>query len=428
MRAAISRFVTKIITSPGLRRARRFQAGLSRSLRGGRPRVEYFHQADDPYSHLVVQLLPQLTARYGLDLQTWIVSAPDDAAAPERDRLRAYGLRDAPRLAAAYGLNFPTNAQLPGPEATLEANRRLAGKVGEKDFSEAALACGAALWRGEAIVGEMASATSAVEALSAGTGRRLKLGHYLGGMLFFEGEWYWGVDRMHHLEARLAALGLDSMAGRPLVAPYRDVTLGLAPKAVRPVVIDFWFSFRSPYTWIAFPRVRRLAQHYRVELRLRYILPMIMRGLPVPAIKSRYITFDTKREAEQVGLAFGTIVDPAGRGVERALAVLFRAIPLGLGEIFAENTLRASWAQGVDLTSDAGLKGVAAASGLTADLVDEALQDETWRQPAEANRQALFEAGLWGAPSYCVNGRPAHWGQDRLWALEEDLIDEMTHP
>ena len=117
-----------------------------------------------------------------------------------------------------------------------------------------------------------------------------------------------------------------------------------------------------------------------------------------------------------------------GIGVERAIAVLFRAISLGLGEVFAENTLRATWAQGVDLTSEQGLKGVARASGLSADQVDEALADETWRAPAEVNRQALFDAGLWGAPSYCVNGRPAHWGQDRLWALEEDLLEELTRP
>ena len=50
-----------------------------------------------------------------------------------------------------------------------------------------------------------------------------------------------------------------------------------------------------------------------------------------------------------------------------------------------------------------------------------ALADESWRGPAEENRKALFDAGLWGAPTFRVNGAPAHWGQDRIWALEEDL-------
>ncbi|OXE37075.1 MAG: 2-hydroxychromene-2-carboxylate dehydrogenase [Phenylobacterium zucineum] len=426
MRAVISRIITGFITSRTLRDAKRFRAGLSRTLLGGRPVVEYFHQADDPYSHLVVQLLPRLADRYGLDLKTWIVSPPDDAAAPERDRLRALGLRDAPRLARAYGLSFPSNAQLPGLEALAAVNGRLAEGIRQPGFLDLARACGESLWQGQAI--SAGSLDAAEVHLKAGTTRRRQLGHYLGGMLYFEGEWYWGVDRLHHLESRLSGLGLDSRREELPLAPYRDVVLGPPPQARRRVAIDFWFSFRSPYTWIAFPRVRRLAHHYGVELRLRYILPMIMRGLPVPQIKSRYITFDTKRESETVDLPFGVMVDPVGRGVERALAVLYKAIPLGLGEVFAENALRASWAQGVDLTTDAGLKRVARASGLSTAQVDEALADQASRQTAEANRKALFDAGLWGAPSYSVNGLPAHWGQDRLWALEEDLLDEMTHP
>jgi len=55
------------------------------------------------------------------------------------------------------------------------------------------------------------------------------------------------------------------------------------------------------------------------------------------------------------------------------------------------------------------------------DDVRAGLADESWRATADANRAALFEAGLWGAPTFCVDGMPAHWGQDRIWALEEDL-------
>ena len=61
-------------------------------------------------------------------------------------------------------------------------------------------------------------------------------------------------------------------------------------------------------------------------------------------------------------------------------------------------------------------------AGLTRDQVFEALADESWRTVAETNRQALFEAGLWGAPSFRFNGGPARWGQDRLRALEEEIL------
>jgi len=29
-------------------------------------------------------------------------------------------------------------------------------------------------------------------------------------------------------------------------------------------------------------------------------------------------------------------------------------------------------------------------------------------------------------PTFRVNGGPAHWGQDRIWALEEDVIAALS--
>ncbi|MEQ1865421.1 MAG: hypothetical protein ABL996_12340, partial [Micropepsaceae bacterium] len=81
MRATISRTVSSIVTSPGLRAARRGWHGLGRAL-GGKAVVHYFHQPDDPYSQLAAQLLKPLADSYRITLQSHIVSPPDAAAAP----------------------------------------------------------------------------------------------------------------------------------------------------------------------------------------------------------------------------------------------------------------------------------------------------------------------------------------------------------
>jgi 2-hydroxychromene-2-carboxylate isomerase len=415
------------MTSPVRRDLARGAAALRRRLSGAAPLIEYFHQADDPYSHLAVQLIGPLARRYGVEVRVWLTPPPDDAAAPERERLAAYALRDAPRVARQYGLSFPASAHAPTPSAVVLAQRILAAAPRSAAFADLADEVGQALWTGsvsalESLASHAATEAAAAAALEEGGARRLELGHYLGGMLHFEGEWYWGVDRLNHLEERLSGLGLDKTPDAPPLAPYRDMPLGPPPANPKPATIEMWFSFRSPYSWIAVPRVRRLARHYGARLELRYILPMVMRGLPVPRIKSRYIVLDTKREADRVGLPFGPVVDPVGAGAERALAVLHHAIPLGLGEEFAELGLRAAFAEGIALAEDQGLFDVARRAGLTEGQVRDALADESWRVAAEANRAALFDAGLWGAPSYRVNGGPAHWGQDRLWALEEDLV------
>lgn len=424
MKTRISRAVTTALTSRAFRNIRRGLRGLRRRLSGGRPTVHYFHQADDPYSHIASQTLGAIAARYDVTLVPWIVSPPDDAAAPERERLRHYALRDAPRLAAQYGLSFPGNAALPENDLLRAAQSALTG-AREKNFTVAP-AIGDALWRGDAaalkaLAGDV-DAKAVARALAEGDALRKKLGHYLGAMFYFEGEWYWGVDRLNHLEERLAGLGLDRKPGTPMIAPWRDAKLGPAPKCRTKPVIEYWFSFRSPYSWISFPRMRKIARHYGADLQLRFILPMVMRGLPVPPVKRIYITLDTKREAERAGIPYGTIVDPVGPGAARALAVLHHAVKLGRGEDFAELGLRAAFADGIDLASDRGLVDVARRAGLDEKTVKAALADESWRPIAETNREALFAAGLWGAPSFRVDGMPAHWGQDRFWALEEDIL------
>ena len=180
MKAAITRVASRVLTSDALRDLRR---RLHR--RSGTPVIDYFHQIDDPYSHLTAQMLRPLAERYGVTIRPWLAPPPDDAAAPERERLAAYALRDAPRLAAVYGLDFPANARPPSREAVSAAAGALALALGDADFASQAVEVGEALWRGAPLkpVGDGSAA------LEAGRAERERLGHYLGGMLHFEGEW-----------------------------------------------------------------------------------------------------------------------------------------------------------------------------------------------------------------------------------------------
>jgi 2-hydroxychromene-2-carboxylate isomerase len=441
--------ITAALTSHAVRDVRRAIFGARRKITGARPTVHYFHQPDDPYSHLAAQLLQPLMSRYDIVLKPWLVPPPDDAAAPERDRLESYARRDAARVSRRYRLQFPADAARPDQQRLDAARAGLVAALEAGRFAERAPALGAELWSGE--IERLPDAPEPVpdqaridSVLQQGDAERRRLGHYLGAMFYFEGEWYWGVDRLHHLETRLAMLGLDNgpISDPPLAAFQREQLAGdpadlkastdsdasIDPKSGARPLIEVWFSFRSPYTYIAVPRIVRLARHYGAELRLRCILPMVMRGLPVPAVKRLYIVLDTKREADLVGLPFGRIVDPVGKGAERALAVVFRATARGLSEAFAQAALAAAFAQGIDLADDAGLFATTRQVGLRDEDVRAALADQTWRETAEQNRVALFAAGLWGAPTFRVNGGPAHWGQDRIWALEEDVLGALQAP
>jgi 2-hydroxychromene-2-carboxylate isomerase len=258
--------------------------------------------------------------------------------------------------------------------------------------------------------------------IQAGATRRRKLGHYLGATLYFEGEWYWGIDRLAHLEQRLRSAGLAHHVAAPLIAPAPEVECRHRPTNGHRPELHFFCSLRSPYTYLAVPRLIELARCYAARLRIRFVLPMVMRGLPVPREKRLYILRDTKREAERLGMPFGRIADPVGVPTERGLAVLHHAMAADKGPEFLWSFLRGVWAEGLDAGSDSGLRTIAVRAGLDETAVSTALRDHTWREVANRNREEMLALGLWGVPSFRVDDQPARWGQDRLWAVERDLI------
>jgi 2-hydroxychromene-2-carboxylate isomerase len=167
--------------------------------------------------------------------------------------------------------------------------------------------------------------------------------------------------------------------------------------------------------------VYALGRRVGAEVRLRYVLPMVMRGLPVPKAKRSYIAQDAAREARVRGIPFGRINDPVGRPTERGLALIPYAEREGKGEAYLLSFMHGVWAQGMDAGSDSGLRTIVERAGLSWAQACIALQDQTWRATAEANRQEMADLGLWGVPSFCVDDT-AVWGQDRLWVIQDALL------
>ena len=403
--------------------AQRARSERARQARGERHRVHYFHQVDDPYSALTAASLQGLLARYDIDLLPHVVGPPPDSAAPERDKLVAYSRGDAQLLAQHVGLDFRDPGMQPSPQAAQRAAGVLVAAIKGDRFTGVADQVSASLWSAPASLADSdlptASALEVAAHREASDALRQQLGHYLGATFFYGGEWYWGIDRLHHLERRLQDLG----AQRPGV---HDVMFPPGPDLREPVhidhppAIDFFFSLRSPYSAIVAPRIFELARLTGAAVRLRFVLPMVMRGLPVPREKRLYIVHDAAREAFMRGIAFGRLNDPVGRPTERGLAIIPHAEQTGRGPDCVQSFMRGVWAEGVDAGSERGLRRIVERAGLSWHEAKLALKDEAWRKTAEDNRREMASLGLWGVPSFRV-GATAVWGQDRLWVVEAAL-------
>ncbi|WP_101674706.1 DsbA family protein [Alloalcanivorax mobilis] len=426
LKHALMPFAAGLITSPARQRWRHRLADWRRRL-AGRPRqATFYFRLDDPYSWLLAQALPAFSNHFALAIRPRVLLYLDRQMYPEPEMLEQLAIEDAARLARFHGLRFPGHAQRPDPRACLAATRCLLRHEGDERFWSLAHALAGALWEGdhERLANLIAEHGQQPEdqarlALEARRDQFIEDGHYLSATLHYQGEWYWSLERLDHLARQLEHQGLGGGAW-PL-----DYGAAKRPRLDRPPAapgtrLVLYFSFRSPYSYLALQRACALADHYRVALEFRPVLPMVMRGLAVPRAKRFYILTDAAREARLHGVPFGRVCDPVGRGVERCMALWPFAEKEGRLREWLLAAATGIWSQGVDAASDAGLKRLAENAGLDWNRARRWLDDDQWRQLAQANRDAMMAAGSWGVPTFQI-GDTALWGQDRLALVEQAL-------
>lgn len=438
LETAIRSLVMRALASRWRRGLVRTRGRVRRRLQGGGATVHYFHQADDPYSHLAVQTLPRLRERYRVRFAPHLVPEQGAAFAGDPERYPRWALADAADVAPFYGLSFPRDAALPGADALMAANQILMEQLGSEGFAQTAAEVGDALWRGAGQNAPGGSAEAVREALRQGEALRRRLGHYRGGMFHFEGEWYWGVDRLCRLEERLLAEGFSRAPDAPLCVPppaaqdaarllRADASAGRPTgEALGEVCLEFYVSLRSPYTAISFRRTLDLAADLGIKVALKPVMPMMMRGVPAPAAKGIYIMSDVCREAEATGQRFGRMVDPFGEPVRQAFSLYPWARESGRAAEYLQSYLDAAFADGIDIASQRGLRRVVERAGLAWSQAQAWLGKDGWQQELERNLADMNALGLWGVPSYSVSGgakpgRFSCWGQDRLWRVEAEI-------
>ena len=118
--------VIRTVASPTARTASRRVHEWMRRLRGAPHEVHYFHQVDDPYSHLAAQALGPLCEAYEIELVPHLVGVEQGPNVPEPELLASLACRDAAGVAPHYGLAFPEKPASPGDEAARLAQRLLA--------------------------------------------------------------------------------------------------------------------------------------------------------------------------------------------------------------------------------------------------------------------------------------------------------------
>ena len=429
-------FVLQLIASDFLLDLKRYAYRFLRFVKKERPKADVFIAIDDPYSFLLLQSLPMLSAKYDIDFRINVVVSLDPLMFPELEKWQDYAQRDCVLLAKHYHLEELAFSNKT-PEALAKVISELLSLIRNNASFEQMLSLLQGFYSRPTVEKTpIMKVTSGVESILAllspseiqqvkESEQKLKhMGHYLPATIYFEGEWYWGVDRLHFLDERLSTDSrIQPKHSKPVLAAPTFSLERTNHRFKHPIV--FYYSARSPYSYLGLEQVVKLASHYKIELIVKPVLPMVMRGLAVPNTKKIYIFKDTKREAKRLHIPYGKVADPLGKAVENCYALFQFAKDEGKEIEFLIAFGRAVNANGVRGDTVKGMKQIAENAGINWPDVNAKLKDRRWQEQEKQNRAELEALGLWGVPCFQYN-KHTYWGQDRLCLLEQAVLKDRT--
>lgn len=434
LKQLITPYGSRVLTSERVRRWRDFPDRLRHRLRKDQPRVTLFHQLDDPYSYLAIEASAQLVRRYNIDFELVVVS--DEAGVPNNDSRQAtenwlrYRLHDARRLARVWRMDEFVKVDRPNAEG-LEASLRCLAAAPPSARAGLALKLTRALWMEDPQATmkllrehKQGSDDDVKRLLRQGHDERAERGHYRAATWEFNGNWFWGMDRLEYLEDDLHRWKL-ARDGSSIYGEFFTPTL--APR-LQAKTLDVFFSFRSPYSYLSLSRLNRLCDQYRGQIDVRYrpVLPMVERGVALSTQKRDRILRDAARVANKQQIAFGLIKDPLGPGLHRCMAVFDFARKRHREREFVLSVMQGVWAEGVSIHSERGLRKLTERAGLKWEEARSQTFDATIQDILDKNQQQLELMGLWGVPTFALTDEhnrliDVFWGQDRLSWLEYGL-------
>ncbi len=220
---------------------------------------------------------------------------------------------------------------------------------------------------------------------------------------------YWGQDRAHFVEG----LTPERYLSQPTKEPSMAHTL------------EIYWDFSSPFAYLGATQAKALAERTGATLVWR---PMLLGGLfksigqeLVPLntwsdAKRRYYFEDMNRWAEFWGVPLNF---PAVFPVNSIKALrAYIALPEERRDAFRDAVFRAYWAEGRDIGDEAVLSEYLGDDA--AQVLARTNDPEVKKALVDATKHAE-SAGVFGAPTWVVDGTELYWGQDRIPLVERAL-------
>ena len=187
--------------------------------------------------------------------------------------------------------------------------------------------------------------------------------------------------------------------------------------------LDFYFDFISPYSFLAYKRLKKMNMVKKININYK---PILLGGLH----KLGGITAPAFNEKKMKNMKNDCLLVARKNNIEFQWNIKFPINTLSLmrGYIAIEERLKRKyfeicfdyyWKDNVDISNINKLDEILKFTGISKEKFLKLIQSEKIKNELKRLTNEAFEKDIFGAPTFFVNNK-IFWGQDRLdYALEE---------
>ena len=186
---------------------------------------------------------------------------------------------------------------------------------------------------------------------------------------------------------------------------------------------DFYFDFISPYSFLAYQKLKSLNKNNNININYK---PILLGGLhklgdiTAPAFNERKMK-NMKNDCELVAkkntieFKWNNKFPVNSLNLMRGYLVLNKE----LKKKFFDLCFDAYWKDNIDLSDKKNLENVLDNCSINKDTFFKDIQDQKIKDELKQLTESAFKKDIFGAPTFVVNNQ-IFWGQDRLdYALDE---------
>ncbi len=187
--------------------------------------------------------------------------------------------------------------------------------------------------------------------------------------------------------------------------------------------IDFYFDFISPYSFLAYKRIKEINKKEKLKINYKPILLGGLHklgGIIAPAFNLRKMK-NMKNDCELVALKYKIDFKWNTKFPINTLYLMrgYLVIDENLKEKFFDVCFDAYWKENTDISDEKNFDKILDLVKIDKKKFFEDIQDIKIKNKLKDLTNAAFEKDIFGAPTFIVNDK-IFWGQDRLdYAIDE---------